>query len=77
MLEPGESSSPTSKSPPNLSTFSKSPRKPTSGASREKAAFLFGEESDDILDRSTPRFPSAQDAGADFNMGTIRGNKSN
>jgi len=76
MLEPGESSSPISKSPPKSSSpFLKSARKPTSGASREKAAFLFGEESDDILDKKSARNKQADTALRDFNMGIIRSYK--
>lgn len=76
MLEPGESSSPVSTSPPQSSSpFLKSARKPTSGASREKAAFLFGEENDDILDRKSPRRPADKDADQIFSLGTIKGRK--
>lgn len=72
MLEPDESSSP---SPPKSSSpFLKSSRKPTSGASREKAAFLFGEDGGDS-NASSPRFPPVSDADEGFNMGTIRGSK--
>lgn len=77
MLEPVESSSSSSKSsPPKASSpFLKSSRRPTSGASREKAAFLFGEDGGDS-NASSPRFPPMPDADEGFNLGTIKGSKS-
>lgn len=78
MLESNDSSNSLAKSPPKSnSPFLKSGRKPTSGASREKAAFLFGEESEDILDSKGPRFPARVDVDEGFNMGAIKGSKSN
>jgi TBC1 domain family protein 5 len=75
MLEPDESSNTTSRSPPLKSStpFLKSARKPTSGASRDKAAFLFGEEGNDS-DANRTKSPFS-DADAGFNLGTLKGGK--
>jgi TBC1 domain family member 5 len=74
MLEPDSgSSSPSRASPPKSSSpFLKSAKRPTSGASREKAAFLFGED-DEESNKSSPRLPPVSDAEEGFNMGTIKG----
>lgn len=72
MLEPGESSSPVSKSPPKSSSFAKSPKKGSASTNREKAAFLFGEETNDILQDTNQRLSKSKDSDAGFNMGTIK-----
>lgn len=73
MLEPDSSSSPglNSSPPKSSSPFLKSSRKPTSGAKRDKSAFLFGEEGGE----PSARIASLVDADEAFNLGTIRGSK--
>lgn len=76
MLEPDNPTPSGHKSPPpkSSSPFLKSGRRPTSGPNREKAAFLFGEDSAESSTSNT-RLPSLVDAGEGFNLGTIKGPK--
>ncbi|TVY27798.1 TBC1 domain family member [Lachnellula hyalina] len=75
MLESDSPSrSPARSPPPKSSSFSKPGRKPTSGPSREKAAFLFGEDSA-ASNGSGSRLPSLADAEEGYNMGSIGSGK--
>ncbi|KAB8297186.1 hypothetical protein EYC80_002564 [Monilinia laxa] len=73
MLEPDQASSPTTKpSPPKTSSpFLKSGKRPTSGAGREKAAFLFGDDDDGDFQLPIPKFPlpNAEEA---FRLETLK-----
>jgi len=71
MLEPDiPPSSAVKSSPPKPSSpFPKSNRRPTTGASREKAAFLFGEEGENSPMTNLPPL-AAVDEG--FNLGTLK-----
>jgi TBC1 domain family protein 5 len=75
MLEPDASpmSSNPSSPPKSGSPFLKSGRKPTSGPSREKAAFLFGDDGGESS-RST-RPTTTPDIEEGFKLGTIRSHK--
>lgn len=58
--------------PKVANTFTKSARRPTSGFNREKAAFLFGEETDELADSPRrPSIPTNPDEG--FSLGTMKG----
>jgi len=72
MLEPDMSpvSGLKSSPPKSVSPFLKSGKRPTSGPSREKAAFLFGEDGDSKLANSRP--PLMTDADEGFNLKTMR-----
>lgn len=49
-------------------------RKPTSGSRREKAAFLFGDDTEDLKRETSPkRSPSIPDPDEGYNLGTMRG----
>jgi len=74
MLEPDipPSSAVKSSPPKSSSPFPKSHRRPTSGASREKAAFLFGEEGENPPMTNQPPL-TAVDEG--FNLGTLKRSK--
>ncbi|KAI9646210.1 hypothetical protein NHQ30_005650 [Ciborinia camelliae] len=72
MLEPDQASSPTTKSsPPKTSSpFLRSGKRPTSGAGREKAAFLFGEDDGDFqLPIPKSPLPNAEEA---FKLETLK-----
>jgi TBC1 domain family protein 5 len=74
MLEPEETSTSATKwTPPKTSSpFLGSARRPLNGTNREKAAFLFGNDTEDI--DTKPRKLSAQSAEEEgFNLGTIKG----
>ncbi|TGO82700.1 hypothetical protein BPOR_0774g00020 [Botrytis porri] len=72
MLEPDQASSPTIKSSPpkSSSPFLRTGKRPTSGAGREKAAFLFGDEEGDFqLPIPKSPMPNAEEA---FKLGTLK-----
>ncbi|CZS93540.1 hypothetical protein WAI453_001068 [Rhynchosporium graminicola] len=73
MLEPDipSSSSVQSSPPSSISPFLKSGRRPTSGPSREKAAFLFGDDGGE----PTSRPSLLEDSEGVFNMGTMKASK--
>ncbi|KAL3425974.1 tbc domain-containing protein [Phlyctema vagabunda] len=74
MLEPDVSSVSGSSPPKSPSPFLKSTRKPTSGVSREKAAFLFGDDEGESSTRN-PKLPSLLEPDEGFNLGTMKGGK--
>ncbi|KAM0136502.1 hypothetical protein ACHAO1_004640 [Botrytis cinerea] len=72
MLEPDQASSPTAKSSPpkSSSPFLRTGKRPTSGAGREKAAFLFGDDDGDFqLPIPKSPMPNAEEA---FKLGTLK-----
>ena len=75
MLQPdsGPSGSGSRSPPKSSSPFPKSGRGPTTGAGREKSAFLFGDDGESKLTRT--RLVSLVDADEGFNLGTIRNGK--
>lgn len=83
MLEPDEppTSSARSSSPKSSSPFMASGKPLRSGPNREKTAFLFGDEADDILDPVPSTVPRPkknsvqEDPETDFVLGTLRGKK--
>jgi TBC1 domain family protein 5 len=76
MLEPDVSSVSSLNSFPqkSISPFLKSGKRPTSGPSREKAAFLFGDDGGETAPTST-RPPLLDDTEEGFKLGTIRGSE--
>ncbi|KAF7897540.1 hypothetical protein EAF00_005768 [Botryotinia globosa] len=72
MLEPDQSSSPTIKSSPpkSSSPFLRTGKRPISGAGREKAAFLFGDDDGDFqLPIPKSSMPNSEEA---FKLGTLK-----